>query len=122
MSSTEQDRARNTAGDLFEEFVVPLAESRRAAGQQAYFAMKPTADAESYYAEPLSRTMQPADFELPGGGTSEGLVDALAALWAAQGETGLVAMVPQLKEIAQALSEEAAEGDGSVSILCYTMF
>jgi hypothetical protein len=31
-------------------------------------------------------------------------------------------MAPALKEIAGALRQEALEGDGSVSILCYTMF
>jgi hypothetical protein len=66
--------------------------------------------------------MQPADFEFPGGGSAAGLIDALTAYWAAQGETQLAAMAPRLHEIAEALRDEAAEGDGTVSVLCYTMF
>ena len=50
------------------------------------------------------------------------LIDALAAHWTAEGETGLAAMAARLHEIAAALKEEAAEGDGTVSVLCYTMF
>jgi hypothetical protein len=40
----------------------------------------------------------------------------------AEGESDLAAMAPRLKEIAEALSQEARQGDGTVSILCYTMF
>jgi hypothetical protein len=122
MSSTDQDRARRLAGALFDEIVAPLAEARRAAGKQAYFPLAAEPGAKSYYEEPVLRVMQPADFEFPGDGTAEGLVDALAAAWMAEGETGLAAMAPRLKEIAEALRDEAAEGDGSVSIFCYTMF
>jgi hypothetical protein len=122
MSSTELDRARKAAADLFDEGVVPLAEARRAAGRQEYFPLERELGATSYYDEPARRTMQPVDFELAGGGKAEGLVDALAATWTAQGEAGLAAMAPGLREIAEALGEEAAEGDGTISILCYTMF
>ena len=122
MSSTDLDRARSLAGALFDEVVIPLAEARKVAGQQAFFPLAGEAGATTYYEEPVLRTMQPADFEFPGGGTAEGLIDALATSWTAEGETGLAAMAPRLKEIAAALKEEAAEGDGSVSILCYTMY
>jgi hypothetical protein len=122
MSSTDVDRARALAGTLFDEVVAPLAEARKSAGQKAYFPFAPEAGAKSYFVEPILRKMSHADFEFPGGGTAEGLVDALAALWTAEGEMALAAMAPMLKEIAAALKDEAAEGDGSVSILCYTMF
>ncbi len=122
MSSTDEDHARKLAGALFDDVVAPLAESQRAAGKEAYFPLAGEAGAKSYYAAPMLRTMQPADYEFPGGGTAEGLVEALAQSWAVEGETGLAAMAPRLKEIAEALREEAVEGDGSVSILCYTMF
>ena len=122
MSSTDEDRARRLAGALFDKVVTPLAEARKVAGKQAYFPLAGEAGTKTYYEEPVLRAMQPADFEFPGGSTAEGLVDALAASWAAEGETGLAAMAPSLKEIAAALREEAAEGDGNVSILCYTMF
>jgi hypothetical protein len=123
MSSTDDDRARRLAGALFDEVVAPLAAARRAAGRQAYFPLAGDAGAKSYYVTPVVRVMQqPVDFEFPGGGTAEGLVDALAEWWAAQGESGLAAMAPRLKEIAEALQEQVVKSDGSVSIFCYTMF
>jgi len=122
MSSIDPHRARNLTRTLFDEIVAPLAETMRVAGQQAYFPLAGEAGAKSYYQKPILGVMQPADFEFPGGGTAEGLVDALAAHWTAEGQSGLAAMAPTLKEIVEALRQEAAEGDGNVSILCYTMF
>ncbi len=122
MSSTDGDRARRLAAALFDEVVTPLALSRRASGKQAYFPLAAEAGAKSYYETPIARVMQPADFEFPGHGTAEMLVDPLTASWTAEGESGLAALAPALKEIAAALREEAIEGDGTVSILCYTMF
>lgn len=122
MSSTEVDRARALAGALFDETVTPLAASRADAGAPQYFATAAEASEASYYQEPLLRVMQPADFEFPGGGSATGLIDALTAYWSSQGETELAALAPRLHKIAEALKEEAAEGDGTVSVLCYTMF
>jgi hypothetical protein len=110
------------ASDLFDKAVAPLAQARKSAGEQSYFPLHGEANTISYYDEPLLNTMSAADFEFPGGGSAVGLIDALAALWTVEGETSLASMAPRLKEIALALNEEAAEGDGSVSILCYTMF
>lgn len=122
MSSTDEDRVRALAGALFDELVVPLAEGRKQAGTQSYFPLKGEPGAKSYYLPPVANVMEPADFEFPGGGTAEGLIDALAGKWTREGEMGLVALAPRLKEISAVLREEAAEGDGKVSILCYTMF
>ncbi|MBX7165040.1 MAG: hypothetical protein K1X74_01705 [Pirellulales bacterium] len=122
MSSTEVDRTRALAGALFDEVIVPLAARRKAAGQQAYFPLAGEPGAKTYYEQPLLGKMQPADFEFPGGGTPEGLLEALARYWQGQGETDLAAMVPRLKEIATAVADAAHADDGSVSILCYTMF
>ena len=124
MSSTEAgvDSVRAVAGALFDELVVPLAEARKAAGRQSYFPLKGESGAKSYYVAPLASVMKPADFEFPGGGTADGLIDALTAYWADQGQTELAALAPRLKEVSALLREEAAESDGKVSILCYTMF
>lgn len=122
MSSTEADRVRSLAGTLFDEVVVPLAKSRSESGTQPYFPLKGDSATESYFVAPVARVMGPADFEFPGGGSAEGLIDALVEYWSAQGETGLVTLAPRLREIAEALREEASESDGKVSILCYTMF
>jgi hypothetical protein len=122
MSSTNDARVRALASALYDEVVIPLAEARKAAGKQEYFPLARATNAESYYQQPIRRVMKPADFEFPGDGTAEGLIDALAAAWAAEGETVLASMAPQLKQIAETLKAEAADGDGSVSIFCYTMF
>ena len=130
MSSTEtislgaiqETGADALALSVFDEMVVTLANARRTAGRPAYFALAGEAGATSYFEAPSLTAMQTADFEFPGGGEPEGLIDALAEYWKIQGEDHLATMGPRLKEIAAALREEAAEGDGSVDILCYTMF
>lgn len=122
MSSINDARVRALAAALYDEVVTPLAEARKAAGTQEYFSLAPETGAESYYQEPALGVMKAADFEFPGDGTAAGLIDALAAAWTADGETSLASMAPRLKEIADTLKAEAADGDGSVSIFCYTMF
>ena len=122
MNLTDKKHAQGLAEELFDQVVVKLAEARRSKGGQAYFELSRDAGMESYFEEPILRTMRASDFEFPGGGTAEGLVDALAKSWTKEGETGLAAMAPRLKEIAEALQEEAEDGDGTVSILCYAMF
>lgn len=121
MSSTEHNPSRKLAGALFDEVIAPCARTRAATGRQAYFPTGKDVDATTYYSEPWARVMGPADFEFPGGGTVDGLIDAVAALWVTQGETALAAMAPTLKDIAEALRGEAPDGDGSVSIFCYTL-
>lgn len=122
MSSTDTDRGRTLAGCLYDDALAPLAESRRITGQRPFFPAAPDAGAVTYYDEVTTRTMSPADFEFPGGGDVEGFVDALATLWSAEGEAALAAMAPRLKELAIVLQSEADEGNGDISILCYTMF
>ena len=122
MSSTDEDRARALAGALFDEVIVPLAEARKAAGKQGYFPRGPEQGASTYFEVPVHRLMQAADFDFPGGGTAEGLIDALAASWTAEGDLGLAAMAPRLLEIAAALKVKEGEADDSVSPLIYTMF
>jgi hypothetical protein len=122
MSSINEDRTADLARTLFADVIAPLAEARRAAGQQAYFPMSAAAGERSYFQAPILGVMSPADFEFPGGGSAEGMIDALAAKWLAEGETQLAAMAPRLKEIAAELSKDNSQGDGSVSALCYTMF
>ncbi|MGH8548917.1 MAG: hypothetical protein ACRERU_10020 [Methylococcales bacterium] len=119
MNQTKSDRSARLAGVLFDEVLVPLAAARRARGAQPYFPLQPDPKASSYFSPPSLRT--PSDFELRGG-TAEGLLEALAALWEAQGETELAAMIPRMKEIAEALADEHAESDGTVDVLCYTLF
>jgi hypothetical protein len=122
MSSIKEDRAGDLARSVFNEIVMPLAEARRAAGRQAYFATAGSSGERSYFQAPILSVMSPADFEFPGGGSVDGMIDALAEKWIAEGETQLAAMAPRLKAIAAELKKDTAQGDGSVSALCYTMF
>lgn len=121
MNLTENP-ARLAAAALFDAHVVPLAKARKLQGRQEYFPLGGESGLGSFFDEPRVRVMSADDFEFPGGGTPEGLVDHLVSSWVAEGEPGLAAMGPALKEISVALRQEAAEGGGDVSILCYTMF
>jgi hypothetical protein len=107
---------------VFDELVVPLAKARRSAEAPPYFPLRQEASATSYFGPPSLKVMSPADFELHLGDKSADLLDALGAYWAKHGDTGLTALVPRLKELAVALDEEAAEHDGKVDVLCYTLF
>nr|AYM54394.1 hypothetical protein [Phaselicystis flava] len=123
MSSTDENRPADPAEALFDEVVVPLAEGRRAKGEQAYFPLGRDPGATSYYEVPARRVMAAADFEFPAGGSAVGLVDALAAHWAKEGELALAEAAPRLKEIVDTLQREGGvASDGDVSVLCYTMF
>ena len=122
MCSTEKPQANFVADALFDDAIVPLADTRRDSGEQPFFPLTGRSGETTYFQPPILRLMQPADFEFPGGGSAEGLIDALAAYWQGEGESVLAALAPRLKELAAELKKEASEGDGSVSVLCYTMF
>jgi hypothetical protein len=122
MSQTESDRSEQRADALFEAVLVPLAHHRRSQGAQAYFQRWKTELAATYFVPSPVRSMTARDFEFPGDGTPAGLLDALSAIWIAEGEMELAASVPQLRLIADALRNEAARNDGEVDIFCYTLF
>jgi len=122
MNPTRTEPSIPLAGALFDELMVPLAKARRTSGAPPYFPLREEPSAKSYFGPPSLRVMSPADFELPLGEKSQGLIDALAAHWTRQGEPGLAAMAPRLKQLADALGDEAGENDGKVDILCYTLF
>jgi hypothetical protein len=124
MNSTDKSKstANQLAGELFDNAIVPLAERRGRAAVREYFPLAGEPGATTYFNEPTLSSMQPADFDFPGDGTADGMLDALHELWTEQGESGLAALVPQLKQIAAALRNEPAEANGDVSIFCYTMY
>jgi hypothetical protein len=122
MSLTETVRADELARKMFDEMVVPLAKARKAANRPDYFPRKGDPDRQSYFDQPAQGVMQPIDFEFPGGGDQLKLIDELAAAWMNDGNADLAELVPRLKVLAEVLREEVSEGDGSVDILCYTMF
>ncbi len=122
MTPTRSEPSIQLAGALFDEVMIPLAKARRTSGSPPYFPLQQEPGNASYFVPPSLEVMSPADFELPLGENAQDLIDALAAYWARRGETGLAAMAPRLKQLADALGDEAGENDGKVDILCYTLF
>jgi hypothetical protein len=122
MNRTELETSARASGMLFDEVLVPLAEARRATGPSPDFPAWRDASVSTYFTPSSVRRMTADEFDFPGGGTPVGLVDALTAHWAAQGNPSLAAASPRLKEIAAALLDEATSDDGSVDIFCYTLF
>ena len=122
MNSTDTISVDDLARSLFDEVVVPSAEAMRDAGHLGYFARAGEPGSTSYFEPPSLAVMQSSDFDFPGGGDAEGLIDAATQYWMTQGEKGLANLAPQLKRIARALQNEAADNNGDVDILCYTMF
>jgi hypothetical protein len=124
MNQTDKQAQRSTelSRALFDEVLVPLAKARREAGAAPYFPAWREEKVATYFERSGVSRMSPADFEFPGGGTAEGLIDSLTAFWRAEGEAALAGAGPRLRAIADALREEAAAQDGDVDIFCYTLF
>ena len=122
MSQTNPADSAGLSGTLFDDVLTPLAHARRAAGERPYFPAGREAQVDSYFVTSSITTMRAADFEFPGGGNADGLIDALAEYWTAQGDAVLAVEAPRMKTIAAALRAEAVQDDGSVDIFCYTLF
>lgn len=122
MNQTSPTHSAELAGALFDEVVIPLAEARRAAGGPPCLPLGRDEGAPTYFSPPSLGKPGPSDFELPRGGRAEGVLAALAALWAAQGDEDLLAMIPRLEALAEVLAHERPGSDGSVDVLCYTLF
>ena len=123
MSSTETNRVASLAEELYGRFIVRLAEEQRAAGRLACFPLHAEPGAATYLEPVTLRVMKPADFRVPGrrngGGPCRRAIGVLDG--AGQG-LDLAAMIPLLHDLSSALTRNYEEGDGSVDILCYTMF
>ena len=122
MSSTKTVAANELAGALFDKVVVPLAAARESSGQRPYFERSGEPGAETYFEPATTPVMLPLDFEFPGSGTPEGLVDALVSYWTEQGDDGLASLAEGLKELARVYRKEDLKSNGTVDVLCYTMF
>jgi hypothetical protein len=117
----EKDRGKDrSAAAFFREALVPVALAERERGPE-FFALRPEASAESYYAEPTKRSMAPEDFELRAADSVEDFVRELAALWASEGREGLAALAPRLAALAAEVREDE-EQRGDVSPFMYVMF
>jgi hypothetical protein len=115
-------RSAILSGALFDDVIVPLANEHRGHSAPPQSPRWRDPDASTFFLLSSVSRMTAADFEFPGGGTAEGLVDALAAYWLGEGETRLADCVPHLREIVEALRDEVGNDDGSVDIFCYTLF
>jgi hypothetical protein len=122
MNPTDQEASAKLAGAMFDEVLAPIAKARKSSGKPAFFALEGEESVKSYFVPAPLRVMAPADFELRIGDKAEELIDDLCAYWTKQGDPELVAMGARLKQVAGALSGEAAENHGRVDILCYTLF
>ncbi|HVF67607.1 MAG TPA: hypothetical protein VM914_08085 [Pyrinomonadaceae bacterium] len=126
MSSTEvrgeeRDASKDrSASDFFREVLVPAALKERGSGRE-FFALRPDAEAESYYVEPTKSLMRPEDFELRAGESVEDFVRSLATLWASEGHEDLAAMAPRLAALAAEVREDEGQPD-DVSPFMYVMF
>ncbi len=122
MNSTELSLSERLAAEAFDRIVVPLALAQRASGAPAYFPRGPERDSASYFSRPAISMMEAADFEFPGHGTAEGLIEGILGKWERSGESDLCVLGPMMRETALALQDEADENDGTVNIFCYAMF
>ena len=122
MTSIEMSLSARIAGELFDHVLVPMAAARQACGAPAYFAADRKGSSASYFVQPSLPTMGAADFELPGHGTAERVIEALVAFWERAGDSDLCCLGPVMREVAAALQSEAVENDGTVSVFCYAMF
>lgn len=126
MSSTEvcgeeRDAFKDRrAADFFREVLVPVALRERESGREL-FALRPDAEAESYYVEPTRSAMRPEDFELRAAESVEEFVRELAALWSSEGREELAAMLPRLAALAAEVCEDEEQRD-DVSPFMYVMF
>lgn len=116
-----ESRADALARSTFDEAIAPAAEARGAEGQLPYFPRGFDAAAASYF-DDVAEATNGDNFAFPGDGDPNALLDALSERWMQEGDARLAALVPRLKTIAEALAQEASEGDGSVDPYCYTMF
>lgn len=126
MSSTEvreeerDARKERAAADFFHEVLVPVALKERESGRE-FFALRPDAEAESYFVEPTKREMRPEDFELRACESVEEFVRELAALWSSEGREELAAMAPRLAALASEVRDDEEQPD-DVSPFMYVMF
>ncbi len=114
----ENGEATTLAHALFDEVIAPAA----AEETPSYFAPAGEPDRATYFLQPSLPQLTPKDFEFPGGGDADGLIEALVEHWTKQGETRLATSGQRLKEIIAALRAEGVGTDGDVDPYCYTMF
>lgn len=121
MNPTDVTTWESLASALFDEVVIPLAEARRDSGAPEYFPRGRRASDTTYFVEPGVRTVEQSLLEIRDT-DPVALVDALSAMWRAQGDVDLEPLLPHLRRLATALADESTHDDGTVDPLCYTLF
>lgn len=121
MNLTDEPTWDELAGALFDEVIVPLAQRRRDASIAAFGSAERQVEMATYFSEPGVPSISATDFSTSWGDAG-GLVEALLAHWNDQGDSDLGVLGPRFLEIARRLADEPAESDGSVDVLCYTLF
>ncbi len=110
------------ASAIFDDFISPLAIELREKREASFFPMGPESALQTYFTVPASRDLAVADMTIEGGGSPDGIIDALVQYWRATGNDELAALGPYLKEIANALEAEDDAASREVNPLCYTLF
>nr|WHW29212.1 hypothetical protein [uncultured bacterium] len=121
MNPTDEPTWDELAGALFDEVIVPLAQARRDASIAAFGSAERDAGMATYFSEPGAPSISGTEFATSWGDAA-GLVEALLVHWNDLGDSDLQVLGPRFIEIAERLAEEPAESDGSVDVLCYTLF
>jgi hypothetical protein len=118
----EPDGWAGLARELFDDVLLPVSNDMGRNGASFLTSWR-CPEAKSYLVQPHLTKMTPSDFEFPGGGSADGLIEKLGGYWVREGDLQLVPVTSRLKRIAVALEAEGVESrDGSVDIFCYTMF
>ena len=122
MNSTEPTLSVRLAGELFDRVLIPMASARRTCVAPDH-PQAGLGNGGASYLSPVSvSVMAAADFEFPGRGSADGLIEALAAFWEGSAEPELLVLTSMMRETAAALREEVVANDGTVSVFCYAMF
>lgn len=82
-------------------------------------ALKPDPQCDSYYSECSCPVLKSND--LNPGGNAEKILKSLEAYWSLN-DPNLLALIPKMKQVADALSEEKVVQGSDVDPLCYTLF
>jgi hypothetical protein len=109
---------------FFANLLLPL-KRHNAAGRAVYFAREPNAAQETYWQEIATRTGGIGS--VPANCDAAALLDQLSEYWRANGDPALPRLLPYLKQLREALADEAAAApadskDSELSDSVYPLF
>lgn len=123
MSSTNDDKLRETIGPLFDELISPIAERRRASGTPP-FPLKPDASLDTYFVPRAQVSMTRNDFTAPSCIDFDDFADRLTAHWEVLGRDELLDGVPRIVAVARTAHAafQRDKQDADISPYVYVMF